>query len=262
MLHLCMGKVRCLFCAETRKRAKEHLWPGWLQRELEGGTALRTETHYAIAGQPVNRRTLQNGALVLGRVCETCNTGWMSKLERRAIDVLRPLLSTESLVGRDMTPEKCAVLAVWAFKTAIVRNRGTNYKKLVPDSHFRMLYDTRTVPEDVFVDLAVCPAHRTLGAVQSQTLAGMLTRGDEATFDEQRSRAYNICLGVGPILMRVVHLPLPGYEVTVRLAHGRRAIRLWPRPVGDVIALENFVSELWDFETSTFFDVVLADGAA
>lgn len=257
-----MGNVRCVFCRKTRKRAKEHIWPKWLQEAVEGGTNLRAETHYAISGGVVNQRTLQNESLVLGQVCMDCNNGWMSKLEREAIPVITSLLSAQPLLGTALTVDHCSTLARWAFKTAIVRNLGTNYRKLIPPHHFTAAFDRRLLPPHTFVDLAVCPSYRKLGAVQSQTISGLLTRGDEELMAERREEMYNIVLGVGPLFLRVVYLPFPGYEVKPMLARDRRALRLWPEAMGGVLSLDNVVANLFDYETSTFFDETFADGAA
>jgi hypothetical protein len=192
-----MGKVRCVFCSVTRKRGKEHIWPQWLQQVVEGGTNLRTETHYAIAAAIVDRRTQQNKSLVLGDVCEACNMGWMSKLEQEVIPIFRPLLSAVTVLGTSVSAQHCSALARWAFKTAIVRNLATNYRKLVPSGHFTTLYETRTIPDDVYVDLALCPAYSKLGAVQSQTLSGVLTSGDEDLLASRRQDIYNVALGGG-----------------------------------------------------------------
>jgi hypothetical protein len=46
-----MGKVNCIFCRKTRERAKEHIWPAWLQEYVDGGSTLRAETHYDMSGK-------------------------------------------------------------------------------------------------------------------------------------------------------------------------------------------------------------------
>lgn len=257
-----MRRVVCVFCRQERKRGKEHVWPQWLQEQVEGGTALRHETHCTLAGTRVTRRTLQNKSLVLGDVCEHCNSGWMSELECDAITVLRPLLSAPVILGSQLTTAGCVTLARWAFKTAIVRNWGTNYRMIVPAEHFALLHDKRSIAESTFIDLAVCPASRRLGAVQSQMATGLVTRGDEGMIAAALSNVYNITLGVGPLLLRVVHLPFVGYEVKSFLAGGRQALRLWPNPNAVTFSLENVVENLHDFGSSTFFDEAIIPGRA
>ena len=50
-------------------------------------------------------------------VCHPCNTGWMSRLERRAKPVLRPLISGK---GRRLNLGEQLLMSTWAAKTAIV----------------------------------------------------------------------------------------------------------------------------------------------
>jgi hypothetical protein len=241
-----MGNVKCVFCGVTRNRAKEHLWPVWLQQFLEGGSLLRTETHHAISGHAVSQRRLENGALVLGQVCEACNGGWMSQLEQRAAPILKALLAEPGALAKNIEISEATILATWAYKTAIVRNLGTNYRAIVPPAG--------SLPPGLFVDLAVDPAHQTLGAVQSQTASGMLANGDEAALEASKACFYNIVLGVGPLLFRVVHFPLLDYEVRTALAHGRTAFRLHPSANAGNVPEGCIVSGLYDFETATFFE--------
>ncbi|MGH2922380.1 MAG: hypothetical protein ACRDKU_09965, partial [Gaiellaceae bacterium] len=51
------------------------------------------------------------------RVCESCNNGWMSELEKAAQPVLLPLIEGKS---KKLVPVEQEVVAVWAIKTALM----------------------------------------------------------------------------------------------------------------------------------------------
>jgi hypothetical protein len=70
----------------------------------------------AIAGLPTK---IQKGSSVLRirTACETCNNGWMSRLEQDTIPVLKPLLADLSI---RLSSEEQILLATWALKTGMV----------------------------------------------------------------------------------------------------------------------------------------------
>ena len=180
----------------------------------------------------------------------------MSELEKEVCPILKPLLSTADLNGFAVDELAAGVLARWAFKTAIVRNLGTNYRAIVPPSQFSEFYATRRIPNFTYVDLAIAHTHESLSGLQSQTLTGIVEMGDEEPIKRAISGLYNIVLGLNHALLRVVHFPMSGYTVRSELAHGRRAFRLHPNGMSGLLNEEAVVSDLFDLEVSTFFEPV------
>src|SRR5688572_18801841 len=96
------SKVRiCVFCGQQialGERSREHVIPQWLLDHLGIRKAAITPAHTKPDGTLVSQRshTLEN--LQEGRVCETCNTGWMSTLETEAMPLLIPLFAGEKTV--------------------------------------------------------------------------------------------------------------------------------------------------------------------
>lgn len=138
----------------------------------------------------------------------------MSELETLAKPVLVDLISPASS-AEVLSFESAATLAKWTFKTAIVRNAGTNYRNIVPPRHYRHLYEKQSIPPGVFVDMGLCSNHSTLSGLQSQTLMGVLNVEDLGRVAEVHRNLYNIVLVVGRLLLRTVYFPLPGYTVDV-----------------------------------------------
>jgi hypothetical protein len=241
----------CDFCGHRSPRAKEHIWPDWLLRQFGIEKSTMANTHIAVAGGSVSKRVQSASSMLYGGVCNTCNNGWMSQLESEVKPILTELISSagskDALLGNEAN-----VLALWAFKTAIVRNAGTNYRCIVPKEHYQYLYKEKKIPPGVYVDLGLCPSHSGLSALQSQTLLGFLLSEDAGAVTQLQRHLYNITLAVGPLLLRTIYFPLRGYTVltTPSLAGGTR--RLHPS-AGCSLKFTQHCEHPIDFETDAYF---------
>ncbi len=226
----------CHFCGGNKNPTKEHVFPAWLLDELNI-TQQRTDAiHQTPLGMPRDTRTLTHNGMVLGKVCGDCNNGWMSQLESGVRPVLQAARSQELLHTADGE-----LLAAWAFKTAIVLNRWSNYRKLAPDSHFKWLKEHGTPYPGVVVDLAYLPdgwheniegASRDLGYRQSMLQTWRLPKDLIETspqlITQYQKQSYVIVLMVESCALRVVYCPVPGM-VAQPLGKNRGGIfRLWP----------------------------------
>src|SRR5271157_1160905 len=66
---------------------------------------------------PLKTWRVDRPELRLRRVCTTCNNGWMSQLEGRAIPVITRLLDHPACT---LDIHDCKTLALWAVKTSMV----------------------------------------------------------------------------------------------------------------------------------------------
>jgi len=215
-----MARVTCCFCSENHQRAKEHVWPVWLQEHF--GT-LRAEfkgTHETFASQPVSSRTQTGNRMLLGSVCCKCNNGWMSSLEAAAKPAILSLCSSRFPDFSSVTQNDRHAVACWAFKTAIVINRASNYRDIVPPRHFRFLYDTKEIPDNVWVDAGVLKANAGLTWLQSQFVFCIADPNDQERVGESQAGSYNICLGIGSLVLRVFHTPLSDYRLDPGIIDG------------------------------------------
>src|SRR5688500_17968189 len=90
----------CVFCnQEPDTWSEEHAIPRWLL-DYFGITAQdQTFQGYAMSGgEVIKQRIFATRRLVEGRVCTTCNNGWMSDLENRAKPTLIPLIEHKRAV--------------------------------------------------------------------------------------------------------------------------------------------------------------------
>ncbi len=105
---------RCVFCGGERL-TREHVWPQWIVaaiRQHVGPGPIRVarpgDTPYDVPELDVAVRM----------VCATCNNGWMSSLETGVRPALEPMILGRLPVL--LTPAMQALLARWAFKTALM----------------------------------------------------------------------------------------------------------------------------------------------
>src|SRR5574339_65289 len=80
----------CWFCGAARKLTNEHVWPDWLVQEFGKGAY---EAAHFRPGKGIQRKHDQDSIeLTVRRVCDPCNSGWMSNIERVAKPLLLPLI--------------------------------------------------------------------------------------------------------------------------------------------------------------------------
>src|SRR6266566_4678188 len=161
----------CPFCGIALKGKKasqgaksdEHIISQWLLDHL----ALRKEPvnsqRVDVSSQSaLEHRQFVAGRFVNGRICKTCNNGWMSQLEGDAKPILIRLLDDPHELVRLTQPER-NVVALWTVKTAAVLNR-TNFTnpsdplaRPMPDRHLQSIR-SGTLPDDLIVFGAECPS--------------------------------------------------------------------------------------------------------
>ena len=109
----------CAFCGKPGKMTKQHIWPNWLKRIR---TPVAT-SHTQVMGEfltfspgsrrpPYRAQTHQGhaGSRKIKNVCQTCNNGWMSRIEEAAKDAALPLILDQEC---SLTPNHQRELARW-----------------------------------------------------------------------------------------------------------------------------------------------------
>lgn len=158
------SKKLCFFCGLPEQMSKEHAWPQWLGRGVEvGPTQTNWSTGYG--------RTAENelteypsfasekpGSVLTTRireVCQRCNNGWMSQLETSVKPLLERLWQPTYVFGRiAVGVDDAAVLAVWAAKTAWIRERSSKGGVTPTAEMRRQLMDRQLPPEFTHVWIA------------------------------------------------------------------------------------------------------------
>lgn len=130
-----MGNPRkfvCPFCGSAGRGSDEHVWAQWL-RKTEGAKALLQDSHGERRAMPndVLRKdadgryrtvSVPRGSYaallphVRVRVCEPCNTGWMSRLEDQVKQIVAPFVFDGDR-HVTLSAVDASTLATWATKS-------------------------------------------------------------------------------------------------------------------------------------------------
>jgi hypothetical protein len=144
----------CIFCDREATLTLEHATPLWLKNVLPG------------EGRFYHRRGTPDGPtwtwteswpqdepdFKVKRVCGTCNSVWLSDLEKAAQPILTPMIHGEPMT---LGAEEAETVAMWATKTALVFNALDAAEwRVAPPEHARELHDTRKPPARTFVWLS------------------------------------------------------------------------------------------------------------
>ena len=114
----------CLACGLTSSPAsREHVFSDWLLREFDPEISMALYRRYGDGSREQTRVEIRLGSFTLKSVCESCNNGWMSRLESAA----NPLILGLIRGGRELnglSEEERRILARWAGKTAIIESHS------------------------------------------------------------------------------------------------------------------------------------------
>jgi hypothetical protein len=146
----------CWFCGASGPLTQEHIWPAWTAEvipNLQGPPYDLTEefrTSEADSSQRAWARTTPVDETV-GRVCASCNNGWMSELEVAVRPYLEPMIRGES--GRS-GPAGQVTVSAWATKTAMVLEARWPPEQIVTDEADRStLMREQRPPANTYVRL-------------------------------------------------------------------------------------------------------------
>jgi hypothetical protein len=206
---------RCVYCktdlsAPGVESTVEHIIPKWLQKEWNMDERNLAPTHYDEKGNIISMRHHGANAFVSGRVCAKCNNGWMSVLETEARSLILDLAAGRRRV-LDLADPDALLLARWAVKTAWALQAGSNYRRMVPDDHYRVLDSAvYKLPDGVRVVAHGYKSGRDFAWVQGPTWHCISEKGlppsDMALLHDT---GYKIGLKLGGLLLLVYYNPLP-----------------------------------------------------
>lgn len=244
-------KVKCIFCDLKSTKSKEHVWPKWVQKHFKMEENVYRLQHKSIVGIPKSTRELKSLAMVLGKTCEKCNNGWMSKLEVDVKPILLKFLKVGLLESVFMSENEKQILSKWIFKTAIVYNRSSNYTNIVPSSHFRHLYNYSSIPNNVFVDVALTKTSKLFSAIQSQSMIGTLNGMDSTEVLPYLNKFYNIIIQISHCLFRIAYIPLQNHEIVNN--NTANSVYRINQEGNSSFQFKSSFNDIIDFETSTFY---------
>lgn len=137
---------RCVFCAAAGPLTNEHVIPDWISPLFPGATATVTT---AKRDGTVNRYPLVVFDQRVNAVCEKCNSGWMSGLERSVAPFLGPMLTESKVTSLDK--ERQQLLATWTVKTVFMLELTQSSERIIPNSEYHRFHNVKQPPGEYFV---------------------------------------------------------------------------------------------------------------
>ena len=248
----------CAFCGQIltgKTKSREHVWAQWLQKRLDVEKLPFEGIHsgFPWGVHTISTRTQNTNSIVLGGVCANCNNGWMSELEVKVAPIFEKLWE----VGKEkyiiLDSQSCETLAQWAFKTSLVVNLASNYRRIVPQKHFSDFYESRKLPENSAVDITLAPFGNSLQWIQGQSAIGTISGEIEVTKAMSKiiSTLYVITLDVAGVLLRTMWIPTDFLEIPRPNEHNVK--RIYPFTSEVKLLSQKRRSEMGKFHVSARF---------
>jgi hypothetical protein len=201
----------CLFCGDTdARRTREHVFPRWLLRDFDLAEDGVAPLHMSSDFKLLSRRLHRLADLVEGRVCETCNNGWMSDLEVEVQPILGPLIAGTAELDQ-LTRSERLTLARWTVKTAYMLNWSANYPRKVPTTHLRALMRAADLPEQVVVMACPYDGDSRFAWLQGPTWMLDLVSVCREEAGQISARSYKISINLGRVMLMTACWPDPDW---------------------------------------------------
>jgi hypothetical protein len=220
-----MKNQKCIFCGSyftiENQKTNEHVIPRWLLKWLGIQDIIINPSHIRPTGEIVNSRSHSVENLVEGRVCITCNNGWMSRLELDTQPFLLDLMTGDRQVI-DLVESERFILARWMCKTSYVLNSSSNFPFKIPNIHYKELFKTtNSLPSNIFVYAQQHHGERTFFWIQQPTwiIHDELGRANEINTSETYKLTFQfkkliitlsyVCIDrVVPVIWKGIHVPM------------------------------------------------------
>ena len=227
-----MKKIKCIFCEEEKEKAKEHIWPKWLQKHLIGTTKFKySGTHLSLSSVRVLDQRDQSGeSLVFGNVCADCNNGWMNDLEVKFNPLFKQIQNDYHKLEQ-LSKDERQIIALWGFKTALMINAGSNYRKIIPQSQYKHLFQNKQIPKNVKIDIAYIDSNDRLKWEQSNISFSIVKnyKNHKSDYNDLTKNSYLISMQLDKLGIKISY-----YDKCKELGHELRvsrdnlSLRIWP----------------------------------
>jgi hypothetical protein len=221
---------KCLFCSNPAD-SLEHVLPQWLFRCIAPRTtgAFPVNVGRYVEGQGyLDNRRFISLSLKARIVCENCNGGWMSKLESKVGQALKPLVADEfPILGHTFFEElkkHGPLMALWVSKTALTTSFALPGRKRPPKS-FAESIAQQTPPPGVWVDVAKAKVPA-IGAAFTQMFGIINGNAFVNAGTRPEGNCFQFCLQVNQLLLRFGLTP--GAHVGYRIPPDPVPVRIYP----------------------------------
>jgi hypothetical protein len=204
-----------VFCAQQpEKWSEEHAIPQWLLDYMGITAQDQTFQGYALSGGEVTKqRIFATRRLVEGRVCASCNNGWMSELENSAKPALIPLIEHKRAVW-ELSAEESSLVAKWAVKSAYVLANVSLASAPAPAEHLWQLHGVAgQIPNGVCVFGFQIGYDQNISFLQIPSWPQVLRQGQAPQPTEGIPGAYKIAWQFRNLILLVAHYSNPPVEL-------------------------------------------------
>lgn len=228
-----MGAGReCLFCnasLSNQSRSVEHIFAQWLLDYLDimGDDQLLQAVADSGDGTIIDTRQHATRRLVEGRICEECNTGWMSKLENAAKPALIELMEHRTAVWQLSHGDRLAV-ARWTAKTCYLLSYASPAGLPVRREFLHELWRSDGLPETAAV-FGMQSKYSRPYSFLVRTEWYVMRRATSAVLSKPPDGAHKISVQLRHLMLLVAHWPQ--VDPTFIVAQGAH-VPIWPIPEG------------------------------
>ena len=141
---------QCIFCGGPAN-SKEDAIPRWMAANYQSPAFMDLQLG---EGNKVITYAVNQPEILIKKVCETCNNGWMSRLESRSKPVIERLWRERSC---ELDIHDCRTLALWSCKTAMMFEASRPQDQWAfTDLDRCLLYTNDRMPKSVEVWIVKC----------------------------------------------------------------------------------------------------------
>lgn len=197
-------KKPCIFCKESNKKSKEHLWPQWMHDYLKldkSNKNIREENTFLWKDQVDKKKLERQGHLVTTKlrvVCKKCNNGWMSILEDKAKPVFLRIFKNEGVV---LNREEQNLLSRWIAMKVITGEHAGNDIHVTPEEDRNLLMLKNIIPEYFAIYIGVHGAESHSAWLRiSQTIA-LSPNGPNPQLGKLKRNTQTVSFICGPLFV-------------------------------------------------------------
>ncbi|MFA5210984.1 MAG: hypothetical protein WC414_00580 [Patescibacteria group bacterium] len=202
---------KCIFCGKSReddediKFSNEHVFPQWLQKELNIEKELISPTRFCLKKKKIKSKKREHYLkdLKCKAVCEKCNNGWMSLLETEVKPLLKILIKNKKDIS-SLTLKEREVIARWFIKTASMLNYSSDIDNFLEINKKDLLFLKNKIPNNNYF---------VLGTQHNPTKKFYWIQGqtaliwDEKDFNiEDYNKNYKIVMQFGSLILLFAYL--------------------------------------------------------
>jgi hypothetical protein len=149
---------KCMFCSGGNL-TKEHFWPRWAASLLPSYPENRhveqvytyVEKSRLVRPPAIRQRTGNAWTKKIRVVCQSCNSGWMSRLEDKARIMLTPLIKGEAV---ELSLEAVLVLSQWIVLEMMVGEQNQPIEVVTTAEQRRHFWQELEMPKNLNIWIA------------------------------------------------------------------------------------------------------------